>query len=224
MVGQHSKTVESDRAVRAQVAQGAASAPPVAGQGGRGPRPTRAGGHQRRDADQPARRAQGGIPKARGHVQGGPAQVGRAQLVGQTGRREQGPGPGTGVAPAAVVLAADRHPRTADQEQDAAERRGARAGEQVDGHTVDDPEAARRVRQGRAVPVHAAPEGTESGIGTRGGAAAHAVLARVRTGKNRFSRKIIIKKTPSFLHFVSGERRHENLKTLRSAGLQSRAP
>jgi len=123
VAGQHAQAAQGDRTVRAQVAESAAGAPPVAGQGGRGPRPARAGGHQRRNAHQPARRAQGGVPEAGGHVQIGAAQAGGAQPVRKAGRREQGPGAGAGVASASAVPAAVRHPRATHQEQDTAERR-----------------------------------------------------------------------------------------------------
>lgn len=185
MAGQHQEAVKSDRAVRTQVAEGPSSAPSVAGQGGRGPGPARSGRHQRRDVDQLARRAQSGIPEAGRYIQGGPVQAGGTELVfvvGQAGRREQGTGPGAGVAPAAAVPAADRHPGTSDQKQNVAERCGACAGEQVDGHTFDHLKTAGRVRQGRAVPVHAASEGTQSRVGTHGGASTHAILARLRAG------------------------------------------
>lgn len=82
MVGQHPKTAEGHCAVRSQTAESVAGAPPVAGQGGRGSGPAWPGRHQRRDADQPARRAQSGIPKARGHLQGGLAEARGAQFVG----------------------------------------------------------------------------------------------------------------------------------------------
>jgi len=123
MAGKYAQAAQGDRTLRAQAPKSSAGAPPVIRQGGRGSGPARAGGHQRRNANQSARRAQSGVPKASGHVQSCLAQAGGAQSVRKTGRREQGSSAGTGVAPASVIPAAVRHPGAAHQEQDTAERR-----------------------------------------------------------------------------------------------------
>jgi len=116
LAGKYSQAAQGDRTLRAKAPKSSAGAPPVIRQGGRGPGPARAGGHQRRNAHQPARRAQGGVPEASGHVQSGLAQAGGAQSVRKTGRREQGPSASTGIASASVIPAAVRHPRAAHQE------------------------------------------------------------------------------------------------------------
>ncbi|CAH0389093.1 unnamed protein product [Bemisia tabaci] len=120
-LGQHPEVTQSDRPVRAEVEESAAGEAASPGQGRRGSGPARARGDPRRVPDEPPRRAEGGIPAARGHVQGCAGEA-RGAVPGRL--REEvsgglaGSGPGGGLAPAAAVPPAGRYPGAAHQEQD----------------------------------------------------------------------------------------------------------